>query len=83
MNLLIIALDRFTPVQAATADVLVVAPPLNSRLHRWLSDEDGVRVKAAARVSAWVDRLQKTGARVEGRVGVLAPSTRPAPSARE
>jgi len=37
MNVLIIALDRFTPVPVANADVLVVAPALNSRLHRWLS----------------------------------------------
>ena len=73
MNVLIIALDRFTPVQVANADVLVVAPALNSRLHRWLSDEDGARRKAAARVSAWVDRLQQTGARVEGRVGDADP----------
>ena len=43
MNVLIIALDRFTPVPVANADVLVVAPALNSRLHRWLSDEDGAR----------------------------------------
>jgi len=73
MNVLIIALDRFTPVQVANADVLVVAPALNSRLHRWLSDEDGARNRAAARVSAWVDRLQQTGARVEGRVGDADP----------
>jgi hypothetical protein len=73
MNVLIIALDRFTPVPVANADVLVVAPALNSRLHRWLSDEDGARCKAAARVSAWVDRLQQTGARVEGRVGDADP----------
>ena len=43
MNVLIIALDRFTPVQVANADVLVVAPALNSRLHRWLSDDDDAR----------------------------------------
>jgi hypothetical protein len=73
MNVLIIALDRFTPVPVANADVLVVAPALNSRLHRWLSDEDGARYKAAARVSGWVDRLQQTGAHVEGRVGDADP----------
>ena len=62
-----------TPVQVANADVLVVAPALNSRLRRWLSDEDGARRKAAERVSAWVDRLQQTGARVQGRVGDADP----------
>ena len=73
MNVLIIALDSFTPVPVANADVLVVAPALNSRLHRWLSDEDGARCKAAALVSAWVDRLQQTEARVQGRVGDADP----------
>ena len=73
MNLLIIALDNVTPVRVANANVLVVAPALNSRLHRWLSDEDGARCKAAQRVSAWVDRLQQSGARVQGRVGDADP----------
>jgi len=73
MNVLIIALDSFTPVPVANADVLVVAPALNSRLHRWLSDEDGARCKAAALVSAWVDRLQQSEARVQGRVGDADP----------
>jgi hypothetical protein len=73
MNVLIIALDRFTPVPVANADVLVVAPALNSRLHRWLSDEDGARCKAAALATGWVDRLQQTAARVQGRVGDADP----------
>jgi hypothetical protein len=73
MNVLIIALDRFTPVPVANADVLVVAPALNSRLHRWLSDEDGARCKAAALATGWVDQLQPTAARVQGRVGDADP----------
>jgi hypothetical protein len=73
MNVLIIALDSVAPVQVTNANVLVVAPALNSRLHRWLSDEDGARRQAAERVSAWVDRLQQTGARVRGTVGDADP----------
>jgi hypothetical protein len=73
MNVLIIALDRFTPVPVANADVLVIAPALNSRLHRWLSDEDGARCKAAALATGWVDQLQQTAARVQGRVGDADP----------
>jgi hypothetical protein len=49
MNVLIIALDGVTPVQVTNANVLVVAPALNSRLHRWLSDEDDARRQAAER----------------------------------
>ena len=73
MNVLIIALDSVTPVQVTNANVLVVAPALNSRLHRWLSDEDDARRQAAERVSAWVDRLQLTVARVQGTVGDADP----------
>jgi len=69
MNVLIIALDNVTPVQVTNANVLVVAPALNSRLHRWLSDEDGARRQAAERLSAWVSRLQQNGTRVQGTVG--------------
>ena len=73
MNVLIIALDSVTPVQVTNANVLVVAPALNSRLHRWLSDEDEARRQAADRVSAWIDRLELTVARVQGTVGDADP----------
>ena len=69
MNLLIIALDSVTPVQVANAEVLVVAPALNSRLHRWLSDEDAARREAEDRVTAWVDQLRDAGVPVHGQVG--------------
>ena len=39
MNVLIVALDG-VPTEMPDADVLVVAPALNSRLRHWLSDED-------------------------------------------
>ena len=73
MNVLIIALDTVTPVQVTNANVLVVAPALNSRLHRWLSDEDDARRQAAERLSTWIERLQLTVASVQGTVGDADP----------
>jgi hypothetical protein len=73
MNVLIIALDSVTPVQVANADVLVVAPALNSRLRRWLSDEDGARRKAENRLTLWLDQLQGAGVQVQGQVGDADP----------
>ena len=43
MNILIVALDEVTPADVGDAEVLVVAPALNSWLRRWLSDEDAAR----------------------------------------
>ena len=40
MNVLVVALDEVTPADVRDAEVLVVAPALNSWLRRWLSDED-------------------------------------------
>jgi hypothetical protein len=51
------------------ADVLIVAPALNSRLRRWLSDEDEARGAARSRLEAVVDALAGSGLRVRGRVG--------------
>ena len=42
----------------ADADVLVVAPALNSWLRRWLSDEDAARRRAEERLAAVVGQLQ-------------------------
>ena len=39
MNVLIVALDAVVPTEVTEADVLVVAPALNSKLRHWLSDE--------------------------------------------
>ena len=69
MNLLIIALDNEVPAELPEGDVLVVAPALNSRLRRWLSDEDGARRRARDRASALVDRLERRGIHAEGRIG--------------
>jgi hypothetical protein len=73
MNLLILALDNSLPAQVPDADVLVVAPALNSRLRRWLSDEDGARRRAQDRAAALVDRLEQRGVHAEGRVGDADP----------
>ena len=72
MNVLVIALDAET-VDVGDAEVLVVAPALNSRLRHWLSDEDGARRRAGERVAAYVDRLERAGAHVHGSVGDADP----------
>ena len=69
MNLLILALDSDLPVEIADAEVLVVAPASNSRLRRWLSDEDPARRRAQKRAAAVVERLERSGVHAEGRVG--------------
>jgi GNAT superfamily N-acetyltransferase len=58
---------------AADADVLVVAPALNSRLRHWLSDEDGARRAAEHRLTGALDRLAAAGVRAEGVVGDADP----------
>lgn len=73
MNLLIVALDRAIPVDVPDAEVLVVAPAVNSWLRHWVSDEDAARRQAEERVTAYVDRLEKSGVHAEGRVGDADP----------
>lgn len=73
MNLLIIALDGVTPLAVRDAEVLVVAPALNSRLRHWLSDDDGAWRRAEERAAAWVDRLEQSGVHAHGRVGDFDP----------
>jgi hypothetical protein len=51
------------------ADVLVVAPALNSPLRHWASDEDNARAAAQERVEASVARLREAGLSVRGEVG--------------
>ena len=70
---LVVAMDVVVPTGLAHADVLVVAPALNSWLRHWLSDEDPARGRAEKRVAALVERLQGTAAHVEGRVGDADP----------
>ena len=73
MHLLIVALDTAIPAALPDAEILVVVPALNSRLRHWLSDEDAARRRAAERAAAIVDRLERTGAHAEGRVGDADP----------
>jgi hypothetical protein len=69
MNVLIVALDAVLPAGVFGAEVLVVAPALNSRVRRWLSDEDEARRRAEQRAGMIVDLLARVGVRAEGRVG--------------
>jgi hypothetical protein len=55
------------------ADVLVVAPALNSRVRHRLSDEDGARRAAEARLEHCLLRLEKAGIRARGRIGDADP----------
>jgi hypothetical protein len=55
------------------AEVLVVAPALNSWLRRWLSDDDDARRRAEERVTAFVARLEQQGVHAAGRVGDADP----------
>jgi len=55
------------------AQVLVVAPALNSRLRRWTSDEDGARAAAEARLHRCLARLRAHGVRAEGVIGDADP----------
>ena len=55
------------------AEVLVIAPALNSTLRRWLSDEDGARRSAGLRLAASLEHLESVGIAAEGRVGESDP----------
>ena len=73
MNVLIIALEAEPAAEVSEAEVLVVAPALNSRLRRWLSDEDEARRRAERLVDAFVEPLRRSGVHAEGRVGDADP----------
>ncbi len=73
MNVLIVALDPVLPAEVPDAEVLVVAPALNSWLRRWVSDEDAARRRAGERVATYVEGLERRGVHAEGRVGDADP----------
>ncbi len=50
-------------------DVLVVCPALNSKLHTWMSDEDGARAAAQERLDASLARLRGAGIAARGDIG--------------
>ena len=68
-HVLVVAVDGVVPDGLAHADVVVLAPAHNSRLRRWLSDEDAARRRAEKRLRTLVDGLRPVAAHVEGRVG--------------
>jgi GABA permease len=55
------------------AEVLVVAPALNSRLRHFMSDSDGARHAAEQRLAGCLARLQAAGVRATGHVGDADP----------
>jgi hypothetical protein len=55
------------------AEVLVLAPALNSRLRHWLSDEDDARRAAGVRLAASLASLRAAGIEALGLVGDADP----------
>ena len=55
------------------ARVLVVAPALNTRLRRWLSDDDAAREVAVWRLQLAVERLTEREVVVDGMIGDADP----------
>ena len=51
------------------AEVLVVAPALNSRLRHWTSDEDRARAEAQARLEVSLAALAEAGIEARGQIG--------------
>jgi hypothetical protein len=51
------------------AEVLVVAPALNTRLRHWLSDSDGGREEARMRLVRCIARLKGLGVEANGLIG--------------
>jgi hypothetical protein len=72
-HVLVVVLDAVFPARMPDADVLVIAPALNSWLRRWVSDEDRARRRADERASVWVERIGRDGGHAESRVGDADP----------
>ena len=72
-NVIVVAIDPVVPADLAHAEVLVVAPALNSWLRHWLSDEDPARRRANERLAVVVGELQRVAEHVEGRIGDADP----------
>jgi hypothetical protein len=58
---------------APSAEAVVIAPALNSRLRHWMSDEDDARRSAGRRLSASLERLRAAGIEADGLVGDADP----------
>jgi hypothetical protein len=59
--------------EGARAEVLVVAPALNSPIRHWASDEDGARAVAEARLRESLSMLRAGGVSARGEVGDAEP----------
>jgi nucleotide-binding universal stress UspA family protein len=55
------------------AEILVVAPALNSPVRQWASDEDPARRQAQERLDASLARLEEAGIRARGEIGDAEP----------
>jgi hypothetical protein len=55
------------------AEVLIVAPALNSRMRHWLSDDGDARRRAVDRLRRSVERLRRDGIEARGAVGDADP----------
>ena len=55
------------------AEVLVVAPALNTPIRHWASDEDGARATAESRLEESLERLRAGGVTARGEVGDAEP----------
>ncbi len=58
---------------APGAEVLVVAPALNSRVRHWVSDSDGAVKAAKERLAAAVEELHRRDVNARGEVGDADP----------
>jgi nucleotide-binding universal stress UspA family protein len=66
-------LDVIERSAGADANVLVVAPALNSRLRHWASDEDAARDLAKERLQRSVEQLHAAGVDATGMIGDADP----------
>jgi hypothetical protein len=60
-------------VHGGRAEVYVVSPALNSKLRHWVSDEDGAREAAQARLDRSLARLEANGLPAQGEIGDADP----------
>ena len=72
MKVLIVAFDA-VETSVVEAEVLVVAPALNSVLRRWVSDDDAACRRAGSVAQTLVEQLRQAGLDAEGRIGDADP----------
>jgi hypothetical protein len=62
-----------TDADGERAEILIVAPALNSRVRHWVSDEDHARHAAKARLARSIDQFVRDGVETTGWVGDADP----------